>query len=137
MYVNVFSSAVPSIFVMGCGDIGTGSIFGCPDIFARRHCGFWVVTTERVPHKPLESIHILVYIAKRIALLLLYFSIISELVRLHTCRLTMYLVAPISTTTRRIRDGSHITILHVVDTSLPQCVSLCSFQNIVAHVSIL
>ena len=48
----------------------------------------------------------------------------------------MHLIAPISTTTRRINDGSHITILYVVDASPPQCLSLCSFSNIVAHVSV-
>ena len=36
----------------------------------------------------------------------------------------MYLIVSISATTRRIKDGSHITILLVVEASLPRCLSL-------------
>ena len=41
----------------------------------------------------------------------------------------MYLIAPTPTTIRRIKDGSHITMLHVVDASLPRCLSLHSFPE--------
>ena len=80
---------------------------------------------------PRETILILVRIAERIAPLLLYSSIISALA--YRCWLVMYIIAPIPTTTRRIKD--HITIPHVVDESLRRCLSARS-QDIVAHVSI-